>query len=101
MGMKPLQRLGKSGLRLFALGYVHQHVDAADDSAFGIAQWRRIRLEPDARAIRPFGYDFFPMDSPACLESGGHRTFVVRHRRAVGIVELPACAPPVGSQLRL
>src|SRR5262249_31085927 len=29
----------------------------------------------------------------------GHRTFVVRHRRAVGIVELPAYAPLVGSQL--
>src|SRR5215813_9725938 len=79
------------------LGDVEEHVNAANDSAFGIAQRHRKRLEPNARAVRPFGYDLLPANNPALLERDGHRTFVVRHRRAVGIIELPAYAPLVGS----
>src|SRR5262249_26578425 len=86
-------------LPLLPLGDVEEHVNAANDSAFGIAQRRRIRFEPNALAVWPFGDGFLPADGPALLKRDSHRTFVVRHRRAVGIVELPAYAPLVGSQL--
>src|SRR5215510_2714515 len=52
-------------LLFLPLGDVEEHVNAADDSAFGIAQRRRIRFEPNARAVRPFGDDFLPMNDPA------------------------------------
>src|SRR5215813_5654194 len=97
--MKTPRGLGKFFLRLFAFGDVEEHVNAANDSAFGIAQRRRIRFEPNALAVWPFGDGFLPADNPALLKRDCHRTFVVRHRRAVGIIELPAYAPLVGSQL--
>src|SRR5689334_12050376 len=40
------------------------------------------------------------MNALAPFERDGHWTFVMRHRRAVRIVELPTHTPPVGSQLR-
>src|SRR5262245_46859181 len=98
--MKTPRRLGKFFLRLFSFGDVEEHVNAANDSAFGVAQRRGVRFEPDALAVRPFGDGFLPADDPALLKRDSHLTFVVRHRRAVGIVELPAYAPLVGSQLR-
>src|SRR5499426_4442572 len=77
-------------LPLLPLGDVEEHVNAANDPAFSIAQRRPIRFEPYACAVRPFGDGFGATDDPALLERDSHRTFVVRHRRAVGIVELPA-----------
>ncbi len=87
-------------LRLLAFGDVHQHVDAPDDPALGIAQRRRIGGEPDARAVGPLGDRFRAGDDAALLERDGHRALVVRHRRPIGIVELPGDTPMVGAQLR-
>ena len=86
--------------RLLAFGDVEQHVDAADDPAFGIAQRRRIGHEPDALAVGTLGDGFRAADGAAFLEGEGHRTFIVRQRRAVGAIELPGHAPRIGAQLR-
>ena len=62
---------------LFPLGDVDQHVDRANELAFGIMQWRRVGDKGDARTIRPFGDRFHAANRPVLLEGYGHRTLIV------------------------
>ena len=93
--------LWRSASSVFLRGDVHQHVDAADDVAVGVAQRRGIGLEPDANAVGTLGDGLGAADNAAFLQSDGHRTLVVRHGLAVGVIQLPRHTPPVGAQLRL
>ena len=86
--------------RLLALADVDQHVDGADDLAFGIAQRRRIGNERHAAAVRALGDGFGVADRTAFLERHRHRTLVVRQRRAVRPIKLPGHAPFVAAERR-
>ena len=85
---------------LFSLGNIDQHVDRANEFAFGIMQWRRVGDKGDARTIRPFGDSFHAPNRPILFEGHGHRTLVVGQRRPIRIVETPGDTPFVSRSRR-
>src|SRR4051794_20724883 len=87
-------------LSAFALRDVQKHVNPTRQVAGGIEQWRGIGFEPAAFAVRALGDRTPSANRTLLLERNRHGRLAVRHRAAVGAIELPRHTPVVDTQRR-
>jgi hypothetical protein len=87
--------LRTQGLRLFAGRDVHKQVDCTNEIARLIEQWRWIRTETDAGAIRAHSYSFNPPDRTPFPYRDRHWASIVRKELTFFRVELPGNAPVI------
>src|SRR6185437_6385399 len=98
----PVSLLALAQLRFRPLLFrsIYQHIDAADDSSFGVTQRCGIYGQPQTLAIRPLGNNLRVTYSAALLERQRHRRFFMRHGSAIRPEQLPVDAPFVAAYFR-
>jgi hypothetical protein len=75
-----------------AVADINEHVDGTGQLPGCIKKRCRIRDEGHPRAIWAFGYRFHATNRKPLMQGQGHRTLVVRQRRAIRPVEFPRTA---------